>query len=146
MSDGLREELKDRPGKGLKDPYDFSDRYNTRLSAAEEKRFLKSSMASDVYDYDSRGEWKAIEDGELPRRKPGEHGTDKYKKPNHPTFSDESIYHGRDGYEGGHWEKGDDGKTRFRVGKTNMMSKAALRGYMEQREPDVELIDEREEK
>jgi len=51
-------------------------------------------------DYDLRGFYK-----ENPNfsAKEGEHMTDKFKKPNHPTFSNESKYY-REGMKAGKWE------------------------------------------
>ena len=78
---------------------DYSDRYNTKLSPEDEERYQKwakdNHRENDTWDYDMRGAWKAgvvqSENGHFP---------DTYKKPNHPTMSDESIYakegnHGR---------------------------------------------------
>ena len=84
---------------------DFTEKYNTALTVAEEKRFqtwVKSAgKEKDLYDYDMRGAWKA---GETANGETG-HWTDKYKKPNHPTFSVESQYSTSEN-PGGTW-KGD---------------------------------------
>lgn len=127
---------------GLNDPFDFSDRYNTKLSPELEKEFLKSPMAKDVYDYDARGAWLEMRNGTMSPDARGHLG-DKYKKPNHPTFSVESIYNGRDGYRGGQWVQDGNGGMMFVVGETNMMSPAQLQGYFLQIEPGVRLIDKR---
>ncbi|NJN97929.1 MAG: hypothetical protein HC875_29570 [Anaerolineales bacterium] len=55
-------------------------------------------MSMDLDTYDVMGFWKAGEDVD-----DRGHGTDYYKKPNHPTFSTESQYHGSDGFYGGQW-------------------------------------------
>lgn len=87
-----------------KDVNDYSSKYNTVLSPEEEKAYqiwaTKTGRGRDVYDYDMRGAWKnnVSADGD-------EHYPDTYKKPNHPTFSDQSIYHGADGLYGGTWFK-----------------------------------------
>ena len=96
----------------LRDPYDFTGKFNTALVADEEAQFqdwlAKDSAAfgrdlsRDLGDYDLRGQWRASGGKALV---PGVHGTDRFKKPNHPTFSDESIYHGGS-REGGHWGPG----------------------------------------
>lgn len=57
-------------------------------------------------------------------------------------FSDQSKYNGIDGYAGGTWSE-ENGKTVYRVSKSNTMSKAQLKRYFERVEPDVILIDER---
>lgn len=127
------------------DPYDFSDRYNTKLSYEEEAQFQKwakmEGRDKDVYDYDIRGAWKELKTGKMSEDERGHLG-DKYKKPNHPTFSDQSKYNGIDGYVGGTWSE-ENGKTVYRVSKSNTMSKAQLKRYFERVDPDVILIDER---
>ena len=127
------------------DPYDFSDRYNTKLSYEEEAQFQKwakmEGRDKDVYDYDIRGAWKELKTGKMSEDERGHLG-DKYKKPNHPTFSDQSKNNGIDGYVGGTWSE-ENGKTVYRVSKSNTMSKAQLKRYFERVDPDVILIDER---
>lgn len=118
------------------DPYDYSSRYNTPLSAADEALFQawaeKAGKARDVYDYDMRGFWKDgaefAGDG---------HGSDKYKKPNHPTFSDQSQYHDPDGYQGGTWGKGTFTPSPHNL---QMMSAPALQRYFQEREPNIRLV------
>lgn len=77
----------------------YKENFNTQLSPDEEFRFhswadelgqkLGRDMLEDLEDYDLRG---AFKDGAAA----GENNnfTDRFKKPNHPTFSNESIYHG----------------------------------------------------
>jgi hypothetical protein len=66
--------------------------YETRLSAKDEARFQawkrKYAPLDSGADYDLRGAYKA---GLKPDPKTG-HWPDTYKKPNHPTFSNQSIY------------------------------------------------------
>lgn len=75
--------------------------YNTNLSSRTERKYQdwKNQTAPDDSgeDYDYRGAYLAGEH-------PGEDGhmTDHFKKPNHPTFSDESQY-GQFGNPG-HWD------------------------------------------
>jgi hypothetical protein len=81
-------------------PADLTPLYNTPLSPEDEAKFqawIKSSgRERDLADYDLRGAWKAdtkeAANGHLP---------DTWKKPNHPTFSTESVYNGVDGRVGG---------------------------------------------
>jgi len=123
------------------DPYDYSARYNTPLSPAEEAQFQAWAKANgkgnDTYDYDLRGAWKSgaatSENGHLP---------DTYKKPNHPTFSDQSQYHGVDGVQGGTWGGGNGSPWTFTPSATNlqMMSAPALQRYFQEREPGNLLI------
>ncbi len=126
------------------DPLDFSDQYNTSLSPADEAKFQAwtqqqskaagRDVSGDTYDYDLRGWWQANPDTDLS----GGHLTDQWKKPNHPTFSDESIYSGVNGMQGGHWTKADDpegGEHVFRPGPTNMYSQRDLADYFARVEP-----------
>lgn len=120
---------------------DFVDRYNTRLTQDQEKQFMKwiadeskrqgRDLLLDLGDYDVRGYWLG---GNTPDERG--HGTDQYKKPNHPTFSNESVYNGTNGYWGGKW-----GENEFIPGKTNleMYSPEWLEQYMQQVEPGVAL-------
>jgi hypothetical protein len=83
------------------------DDYNTPLSAAEEKRFQnwkkKTSPDDSGADYDLRGAYK-----DRMKRDSVGHMGDKYKKPNHPTFSDESKYAtGAERDRAGHWVEGE---------------------------------------
>lgn len=91
----------------------MKDRFNTKLDPDEEKQFkeflkrLKDLRGEDpsheTDDYDLRGYWKEFKGrDELMQWAMGlGHGPDTYKKPNHPTFSRESIYHGAEKPEGG---------------------------------------------
>jgi RNA polymerase sigma factor (sigma-70 family) len=78
--------------------------FETRLSPAEETKFQqwKSKFAPDDSgaDYDLRGAFKA---GATPDPKTG-HWPDTFKKPNHPTFSNESIYAKSQPDLAGRWE------------------------------------------
>jgi len=128
------------PMNGLapaQDPYDFSDRYNTPLSPPEEQQFqawaAQSGHANDTYDYDLRGMWKSGGSFDAARG----HGTDRFKKPNHPTFSDQSQYHGVDGYQGGTWGEGTFTPTPHNL---QMMSPPAMQKYFKEREPDYRLV------
>lgn len=73
---------------------------DTPLSMEQYGRYLKdwgSRAPLEEKDYDLRGAW--LNDG----FKPGSgHGTDRYKKPNHPTFSEESQY-SNSLHPGGRW-------------------------------------------
>jgi hypothetical protein len=121
------------------------DKYETKLSDKDEGGYQKwvkgkknaaGGNISDDTDYDTRGWWKET-GGEV-----GEngHGTDKFKKPSHPTFSNESKYHGVDGNEGGEWKKGDDNKWTFKPGKTNRKNGLdKTREYLQESDPDVTL-------
>jgi hypothetical protein len=88
----------------------FYGRYNTPLTKREQEHFdnwaIKQSerqgrnILMDKGAYDIQGFWKA---GDWKRMDADNHGTDTWKKPNHPTFSNHSRYHGADGWYGGNW-------------------------------------------
>lgn len=123
-----------------KDKNDYTDRYNTPLMPDEEAQFQSwiqemsqkqgRDFSRDLYDYDLRGFFKSGG-----AQAANGHFTDKFKKPNHPTFSDQSQYHGKDGYLGGQWSQAPDGSWQFYAGKTNVMSPQELARYFEQVEP-----------
>jgi hypothetical protein len=75
--------------------------YDTKLSPPEETKFQswkqKNAPNDSGADYDLRGAYKA---GLSPAASNG-HWSDLYKKPNHPTFSNESMYATPDAP---HWE------------------------------------------
>ncbi len=121
---------------------DYSDKFNTELTPEEEAEFQswakENNRERDSYDYDIRGAWKELKSGAMSEDERGHLG-DKYKKPNHPTFSDQSVYNGKDGVAGGTWSE-IDGKTVFTPGR--MLSKREaeyLSDYFKRVEPDVKL-------
>lgn len=124
---------------------DLTDKYNTALSPAQEAQFQAWAKSighqGDTKDYDLRGAWK---DGGT--QAANGHFPDTYKKPNHPTFSDESIYNGKDGHQGGHWGE-QNGQTTFTPGPTNLRTYGAkgLEDYFKKREPDARLVLGREQ-
>lgn len=78
--------------------------YDTKLSASDEGKFSewKQQYAPNDSgaDYDLRGAYK---EGFKPDPVTG-HWPDTYKKPNHPTFSDQSIYAKDAPEKAGHWD------------------------------------------
>jgi len=93
----------------------FQEKYNTELSEEEMDSFLlwatnwKNPVTGEKVNmmdegaYDVRGFWKS---GDWKATDSRGHGSDKWKKPNHPTFSDESVYSKQKGgsdYDGGEW-------------------------------------------
>ena len=127
------------------DPNDFTYRYNTTLTPDEELAFTQwakeNNKLNDAYDYDIRGAWKDITSGKMTFNDRGHLG-DRYKKPNHPTFSDESVYHNVDGYSGGKWST--FGNTPiFTPSSRNFLSKEALIDYFKKHEPNAVLLDGR---
>lgn len=116
--------------------------YNTKLTSEENTKYeaWKSKLPKELqndYDYDLRGLWK-----ENPNQKPSEnmHFPDKYKKPNHYTFSDESRYSNK-AEQGGQWKEV-NGKWTFHASDFNLTqhSKADLLDYFKKYEADSKLI------
>jgi hypothetical protein len=97
---------------------------NTKLSIAEQEAYNKHKIAfpedlsdNQKYDYDVNGFYQSLykkHNGDydkisksLTRNDPSEHlGSDKFKKSNHPTFSNESKYAIPFIRTGGSWEEG----------------------------------------
>ena len=137
----------------------YRQRFNTKLTPEEEKAYADwlakegkragRDMSSDDIDYDLRGAWKsgeaASENGHFP---------DTYKKPNHPTFSEESQYHGAKGddgteYRGGRWIADENGNyTAFEQSDTNAKHwpEWAIKDYLNRVEPGVKLQKRKESK
>lgn len=139
-------------GFGLADePPDMTNQYNTALSPQDEAAYQAwgkqqaatperngRNPASDTYDYDMRGFWKSGM-----KFAGNGHGGDLYKKPNHPTFSNQSQYSGRDGYKGGTWSGGQDGAPwGFTPSQTNLNNTgvAGLERYFGDAEPGNYLM------
>jgi hypothetical protein len=119
---------------------DMTYQFNTPLSSEEEAAFQKwatdSGRTGDTRDYDLRGAWKsdakAAANGHLP---------DTWKKPNHPTFSDESQYKSPD-RQGGKWIDLGKGKWAFQATKANIdnLGIDGLKRYFKKVEPGAVLI------
>lgn len=124
-----------------REPADYTDKYNTKLSPVEEQKFQQwqkeNPRLGNTYDYDARGFWKAgagtASNG---------HGSDEFKKPNHPTFSTGSKYNGVDGYQGGDWSQNKDGSWNFNATLTNLQNLGAsgMQEYWDKVEPDNKLV------
>jgi hypothetical protein len=118
----------------------MSGQYNTPLTPEEELAFADWARAGgkdpsrEAVDYDLRGYFK-----KNPAPLAAGHLSDEFKKPNHPTFSNESMYHGVDGHQGGEWG-GREGAWTFVPGTTNLnMQGPFLQDYFQKNEPDTQL-------
>lgn len=132
------------------EPPDMTSMYNTQLSPADEAKYQEwgkqqaalrpdgRNPANDAFDYDMRGFWQkgdAFADNG--------HAGDQFKKPNHPTFSNQSQYHGVDGHQGGVWGGGQDGQPwTFTPSATNLQMNDAgdLQHYFQTQEKGNQLI------
>lgn len=70
------------------------------------------------------------------------HLPDTWKKPNHPTFSNESAYSGLGGPVGGQWSVDADGNDVFYASPANLKDRTPqeLQDYFSQYEPGVKLV------
>jgi hypothetical protein len=149
-----KEMEEDAPEEESGDETFYTDNYNTDLSPQAEKKFQEwakgqskikgRDLLKDLEDYDLRGFWKA---GAHADEKSG-HLSDEFKKPNHPTFSEESKYSGMlaphgGNYMGGKWSKDDENKDTFTPSKhmmANTHNADTLKEYMAEREPTTILV------
>lgn len=125
------------------DAPDFTAQFNTQiphhLSGSYQAWLgtLPSGMDQTGKDYDLQGAYLAglntADNGHLP---------DTFKKPNHPTFSDQSKYSGQGLGIGGTWTQAGDGSWQFQLSpdQLNMTSAQALQNYFKTYEPDSRLI------
>ena len=100
-------------------------RFNTNLRGAQREAFNQHtqqfpSLATDTGDYDTQGFYKEVynkNNGDMnaitaaltPGSPTAHVGNDRYKKPNHPTFSKESKYHIPVLRPAGEWGRNDQG-------------------------------------
>lgn len=113
------------------------DQFNTPLDPEDRQGFDSKFSKQDLVDYDMQGWYKANKDTAM---EPGQHYPDTFKKPNHPTFSDESMY-SNDQAKGGRWSTV-EGKDTFSPGPENMKQHgvAGLLDYFDKNEPSVQLL------
>ena len=101
----------------------------------------KRDVSKDKNDYDIQGAFLEMRRGKMKQDSRGHLG-DKYKKPNHPTFSTESIY-SKGETIGGKWIKGANNEViGCAPSKYNLdnMSKEQLKRYFDRVEPNIKLI------
>jgi len=146
-------------------------KFNTKLKSEMLESYNKHTelfpgLKNDKYDYDTQGFYKdlyknyngdfeAITRALTPGNETEHIGTDRYKKPNHPTFSNESKYHiplFRQAGKWGHDDKGDYFKAKKRNIKNMVESDGSPLNYFKRAEdydldgkPDVRLIYKKKE-
>jgi hypothetical protein len=114
----------------------------------EQSKFLGRDLSDDLDDYDLRGAYLEVCDCDDDMIS----WPSKFKKPNHPTFARDSIYHGAENtmtggeFEGGDWgHREEDGEkvTTFRP-SAKMLEwthpEKWLKGHFARQLPDVELL------
>lgn len=97
----------------------------------------RHNLYGEAEDYDTRGAF-------LAGLQPDERGhlNDRYKLPNHITFSNESIF-SNPLQPGGRWEKDPTtGRGRFHASEFNLQNhpQDRLQQYFQQNEPDTDLV------
>ncbi len=118
--------------------HDFTNRYNTPIPPDRQKEYESwiaedPKREKDKYDYDVNGFFLSGEG-----KSANGHATDEFKKPNHPTFSDQSIYNGVDGFNGGHWDE-ENGKYKASFTNVAFHGPNGLSNYFNNREKDIQL-------
>ena len=98
---------------------------------AEWFKSLPDNLRHEGGDYNLR---VAYERGEDPTK--NGHLSDSGKLPHHITFSDESVYHGKKGEQGGRW-----GNNTFSPGSSNLKhwTKAQIQAYFTKNEPGYQV-------
>lgn len=128
------------PASIASDPSDFTEQFNTKLSPTDEAKYQawaqKLGAQGNTYDYDLRGAFKSgagqAANGHFP---------DTFKKPNHPTFSDQSRYSTQD-TPGGKWEQQPDSSWVFTASPYQLRhhSPEDLQQYFQKVEPTNKLV------
>ena len=107
----VREERIMQDGGDIDPEMLYKNKYNTPLNKRQTKKFnkwveqesiaRKRDILMDLGAYDVQGFWKSKD---YKNRDSDGHGSDRWKKPNHPAFSNQSVYSGVDGNYGGEWK------------------------------------------
>jgi hypothetical protein len=148
----------------------FTNEFNTELTPDERNAFNEymineslnkgRNLYNDMYDYDMQGAWKDGATSPTNNNVRGHLG-DKFKKPNHPTFSTESQYSANNAKNahltqgvldalallgnpiGGQWNGNDETKWTFIPSKANYVYQDPidLQEYFDREEPDAWLDD-----
>ncbi len=120
--------------------------YNTELTQDKFDKFYKwglekygnlENLLYEMGTYDVQGAWKS---GDVYKTDSRGHGTDKWKKPNHRTFSTESVYHSEK-TPGGRWLKTPSG-IQFHPSKItlDLYGVEQIQKYFREHEPNVRLM------
>jgi hypothetical protein len=103
------------------------------------RKWLETHQLRESEDYDTYAAYKA---GIQPDERG--HLTDEYKKPNHITFSDESVYAREKGAPpAGKWVGSDEEGWAFYASPTNIQNAGGvepLQEYFQNNEPGVKLV------
>lgn len=124
----------------------YVDKYNTPLSKDEFNDFYNwaiekygdvKNLLYEMGTYDIQGAWKS---GDVYKTDSRGHGTDKWKKPNHRTFSEESKYSTIDN-KGGVWKETENGSMFYPSKSTiELYGKDQIIDYFNKHEQGVDVI------
>lgn len=115
--------------------------YTTKLNPKEEfefrqwykkladKKGLNPSFDAEEHYYDYRGFWKNEDQYGILNDNSDAHFTDRYKKPGHPTFSNESIY-SKGNTIGGNWVQDKNGNWLFNHSEYTKQYKNKTKDYL----------------
>jgi len=99
-------------------------------------------LSADEQDYDLQSYFNNLKynDKDYTPKK-GIHLEDTYKKPNHPTFSSDSMYHIPGIQEGGNWTPDSQGQWSFKPSELNLRNKPAekMQEYFDESDPTAKL-------
>jgi hypothetical protein len=99
-------------------------------------------LSKDEQDYDLESYFKSLKYNDKDYKpKQGIHLEDTYKKPNHPTFSNQSMYNIPGIQEGGNWSSNKEGKWAFKPSELNLKNMPAeqMQQYFSEADPNAEL-------
>ena len=99
-------------------------------------------LSADEQDYDLQSYFNNLKYNDknyVPKK--GIHLEDTYKKPNHPTFSNQSMYSIPGIQEGGTWSSNKEGKWAFKPSELNLKNMPAeqMQQYFSEADPNAEL-------
>lgn len=132
----------------MPDQQHFLSNYNTKLTPEQELAFTQwvdqiskqsnRNRIQDLNNYDLKGYFMNGGNQDYS----GGHMPDTYKKPNHPTFSDQSIYHNTPNPDGGMYQGGSWGQDSFSPSPWNLQNMPAqnLQQYFSIAEPNTKLV------
>lgn len=115
--------------------------YTTKLNPKEEfefrqwykkladKKGLNPNFDAEDHYYDYRGFWKNEDRDTILNDNSNAHFTDRYKKPGHPTFSNESIY-SKGNTIGGNWVQDKNGNWLFNHSEYTKQYKNRTKDYL----------------
>lgn len=125
----------------------YLQQYNTMLDSARQQQFMNwavqrygdpMTVMMEMGAYDLMGAWDA---GDMDKADSTGHFTDRWKKPNHITFSEDSNYYDPETMVNGTWIKTPVGMTFIPTQQTlQLYGRGRLQEYFKKHEPGVRLL------